>query len=87
MAANGDLAALSSRVAERQPQEPSSPPQSDDKAKRILTACRDNDLNALIELATSAGGLVDDEIRQTACKTSQLLAPRPLHLYCPQLAG
>ena len=67
MAANGDLAALGSRVADHQPSASASPLHSD-KAKRILAACRNNDLDALIELATSTGGLVDDEIRQTACK-------------------
>jgi hypothetical protein len=40
-----------------------------DKVKLILEACHDRNLDALIELATSEGGLVNDEARQTACKT------------------
>jgi TBC1 domain family member 20 len=36
------------------------------KLKLILQACRDNDLDGLIELATTTDGLVNDEIRQIA---------------------
>lgn len=39
-----------------------------DKIARILSACRDRDLEALCELACSEKGLVDDEVRRTACK-------------------
>jgi hypothetical protein len=38
-----------------------------DKTRRILEACRDRDLDVLRELAVSEGGLVEDEIRRTAC--------------------
>lgn len=37
------------------------------KVQLILQACADRDLVALRELATSEGGLVEDEIRRTAC--------------------
>ena len=38
-----------------------------DKVHRILQACRDRDLNELRELGTSEGGLIEDEVRRTAC--------------------
>ncbi|KAK0880441.1 GTPase-activating protein gyp8 [Friedmanniomyces endolithicus] len=37
------------------------------KVRDILEACRDRHLIALRDLATSEGGLVEDEIRRTAC--------------------
>jgi len=37
------------------------------KVRDILEACRDHHLIALRDLATSEGGLVEDEIRRTAC--------------------
>jgi len=37
------------------------------KVQRILEACRDRDLDTLRHLAASEGGLVEDEIRRTAC--------------------
>lgn len=42
----------------------------DDQAKisRILSACRDHDLEALSELACSEGGFIVDAVRRTACK-------------------
>jgi hypothetical protein len=43
-----------------------SPVQENAKLKPILEACRDNDLERLIELATESEGLLNDEIRQTA---------------------
>ncbi|CAK3811301.1 TBC1 domain family member 20 [Lecanosticta acicola] len=36
------------------------------KVARILAACRDRDLEALSDLATSKGGLVEDEVRRAA---------------------
>lgn len=43
---------------------------SDDEAKisRILSACRDHDLEALCELACSEGGFIVDDVRRTACE-------------------
>jgi len=38
------------------------------KVMQILQACRDHDLEALSALATSKHGLIEDEIRRTACK-------------------
>lgn len=42
------------------------PSDEKDKIARILSACRDRDLEALCELACSEKGLVDDEVRRTA---------------------
>jgi hypothetical protein len=39
-----------------------------EKVQSILEACHDTNLDVLVELATSKGGLVNDELRQTACK-------------------
>jgi len=39
-----------------------------DKADAIRTACTSRDLDALVEHATSEGGLLDDELRQIACE-------------------
>ena len=37
---------------------------------RILAACQDpHDLDLLINLATSTGGLINDEVRKVACKS------------------
>jgi len=38
------------------------------KAERISAACDLGDKDALVELATSEGGLLLDELRQEACK-------------------
>jgi len=40
-----------------------------DKVMQILQACRDRDLEALSALATSEHGLIEDEIRRTACES------------------
>jgi hypothetical protein len=40
------------------------------KVKQILDACGENDFNAVAALATSVGGLVEDDVRRTACKRS-----------------
>ena len=40
------------------------------KATTVLHACRSQDLDTLITLATTEHGLVDDEVRQTACMCS-----------------
>ena len=46
------------------------------KVNRILTACgKQRDLRSLVALATSAGGLVDDEVRRVACM-SMIRKPR-----------
>jgi len=70
---NGDFPKLDAEI-DKQPLAESalqSPPTVDtgkaDKADRILRACRENDLSSLITLATSDGGLLNDEIRRTAC--------------------
>lgn len=41
-----------------------------EKINRIESACRDLDLLALVRLASSDGGLVEDELRRTACMPS-----------------
>ena len=44
------------------------------KADRVLSACGEpHDLDLLIRLATSAGGLINDEVRKVACKSSAKL--------------
>lgn len=48
-------------------------PYEHDKVQCILAACRDRDLEQLRELTTSEGGLIEDEVRRTACMT--LAAP------------
>lgn len=40
-----------------------------EKTVQIMSACHDKDLNALISLAASAHGLVNDSLRRTACKS------------------
>ena len=45
-------------------------PDQDDKREVIRAACRDGDIEALVRLADSAGGLLDDEFRATACEYS-----------------
>ena len=40
------------------------------KVTQIVQACRNDDLDALIALATSSNGLVEDELRRTACMAS-----------------
>jgi hypothetical protein len=47
-----------------------SPERNAAKVKRILDACGENDLDALAALATSLGGLVEDDVRRTACRRS-----------------
>ena len=38
----------------------------------ILKACIDNDLQTLISCADEEGGLIDDELRRSACKRISL---------------
>ena len=38
-----------------------------DKRQRIFQACVDRDVDKLRKLAISDGGLIDDELRRTAC--------------------
>lgn len=37
------------------------------KRDRIFQACQDRDVDLLRQFASSEGGLVDDEVRRTAC--------------------
>ena len=42
-----------------------------DEVNKILDACGEHhDLDLLIRLATSAGGLINDDVRKVACKSS-----------------
>ena len=59
----GDSTPAFTREAHSQPL--SQPEQA--KVQKILAACRDEDHEALTELAASRGGLVDDNVRRTAC--------------------
>lgn len=38
------------------------------KVNEILQAAAENDVDSLAALATSPGGLVEDQVRKTACK-------------------
>lgn len=40
------------------------------KREEVARACREGDLGALVGCADTEGGLVDDELRATACKES-----------------
>lgn len=42
-----------------------------EKAEAIRQACNSHDLEALASLATSEGGLMEDELRQVACKLAE----------------
>ena len=57
------------------------------KVTQIVQACRNDDLDALIALAASSNGLVEDELRRTACMAS---VARNLNYYiltCHHLQG
>lgn len=43
----------------------------DEKRKAIEKACQQKDVKALVGYATSAGGLLDDSLRQAACMFSE----------------
>ena len=40
------------------------------KVKQILDACGENDFDSVAALATSVGGLLEDDVRRIACKRS-----------------
>jgi hypothetical protein len=46
------------------------PAQNSAKVEQIKRACRDNDCAALISLAKTEGGLIDDDVRRKACMIS-----------------
>ena len=43
------------------------PAQTSGKVEQIRRACRDRDCAALINLAKTEGGLIDDDVRREAC--------------------
>ena len=43
---------------------------NEQKKNDILEACKAHDIDALVRLATSSGGLLQDDVRQVACKIS-----------------
>lgn len=46
------------------------------EVNRILAACEDpHDLDLLIRLATSTGGLINDEVRKVVCKSARAEIP------------
>lgn len=49
---------------------PSSELQPSEKRHAILQACEQCDLNRLVQLTDSPGGLLDDELRRLACKSA-----------------
>lgn len=50
-------------------------PAAAEKAPRIADACASQDVDALIHLATTGGGLVDDSLRRTACTHTGAQSP------------
>ena len=38
------------------------------KADQILEACKEGDVDAVVEFAVTEGGLVNDEVRRKACE-------------------
>jgi len=38
-----------------------------EKRQKIVQACYNRDVDALVQLADSSGGLLEDEIRRSAC--------------------
>ena len=61
------------------------------KADEIEQACRERDLNRLIRLADTSGGLLEDRLRQMACMTTchayHALATLLISLLGPILLG
>ena len=57
------------------------------KVTRIVQACRNDDLDALIALAASSNGLVEDELRRTACMASVARNLNYCILTCHHLQG
>ena len=47
------------------------------KREEIIRACKEGNLKLLVQLATSSGGLLSDDLRQSACMTVTLLASIP----------
>ena len=57
------------------------------KVTQIVQACRNDDLDALIALAASSNGLVEDELRRTACMASVARNLNYHMLTCHHLQG
>lgn len=51
-----------------QPDEKSSKKFRKRKRSKILRACQNHDVDKLVDLATTRGGLLHDELRRDACK-------------------
>jgi TBC1 domain family member 20 len=47
------------------------------KREAIVRACREESVKQLIELATTRGGLLNDELRQSACKFNSRILDLP----------
>jgi hypothetical protein len=63
-----------------------SPTSDSGKASQILTAARRNDLHELAALATSPGGLLEDELRRIACTSASSISCLSRHC-SPRPAG
>ena len=50
--------------------EPMSISERHEKRKQISKACKEHDVDALMGLADSIGGLLEDELRRSACTTT-----------------
>jgi hypothetical protein len=52
-------------------------PAEKEKEALISAACRDGDLAALVQLATSTSGLISDSLRRTACRLPATYCSQP----------
>lgn len=71
MDSNSTLGSSNSDIAgEKSSQTTQDYPSSIDEQKKndILEACNARDIDALVRLATSSGGLLEDDVRRVACK-------------------
>jgi hypothetical protein len=69
---NGSVVGLAAVVDEKEPTAAveALPERNAAKVQQILDACGENDFDAVVALATSVGGLVEDDVRKIACKRS-----------------
>lgn len=69
---NGSVGNLAAITDEKEPaaRVEDLPERSSAKVKQILDACGENDFDTIAALATSDGGLVEDNVRRIACKRS-----------------
>lgn len=69
-AAKIDAVSPMDRVSGEKDEEPPTQ-EAHTKVKLILAACENGQADSLVALASSAGGLVDDEVRRVACTSKK----------------